>query len=275
MPARSSWCSIRSRSAPRIRTSPPPPSSAQLFGKLAAIQEALILVVQPPPVQGIGNAGGFRMMIEDRAGRGPQALQAAVDAMMGARGADAGPAAGVLAVRDLDAAALSRHRPHQGAAARHQRRRRVRGAADLSRLVLRQRLQPVRPHLPRHRAGRADATGIDPKDVLQIRVRNSSGETVPLGSFTTVRDISGPYRVPRYNLYPAAELDGDAAPGYQPGPGDRDHGEARRRDAAGRLRLRVDDARLPAAARRQHRDLRLRARRWCSCSWCSPRSSRA
>ena len=45
-----------------------------LFGKYAAIQEALMIVVQPPPVQGIGNAGGFRMMVEDRAGRGPQAL---------------------------------------------------------------------------------------------------------------------------------------------------------------------------------------------------------
>jgi multidrug efflux pump subunit AcrB len=53
--------------------------------------------------------------------------------------------------------------------------------------------------------------------VLKIRVRNSSGETVPLGSFTTVRDISGPFRVPRYNLYPAAELDGAAAPGYSQG----------------------------------------------------------
>jgi len=48
-------------------------------------------------------------------------------------------------------------------------------------------------------------------------VRNSNGDTVPLGSFTTVRDISGPYRVPRYNLYPAAELDGSAAPGYSQG----------------------------------------------------------
>src|SRR6202035_1878768 len=53
-----------------------------LFGKLAAIQDALIFVVQPPPVAGIGNAGGFRMMIEDRAGRGPQALHAGALAMM-------------------------------------------------------------------------------------------------------------------------------------------------------------------------------------------------
>jgi multidrug efflux pump subunit AcrB len=58
---------------------------------------------------------------------------------------------------------------------------------------------------------------LDNKDVLSIRVRNSAGETVPLGSFTTMQDISGPARVPRYNLYPAAELDGSAAPGYSQG----------------------------------------------------------
>jgi multidrug efflux pump subunit AcrB len=58
---------------------------------------------------------------------------------------------------------------------------------------------------------------LDEKDVLKIRVRNSSGETVPLGAFTTVRSVTGPYRVPRYNLYPAAELDGSAAPGYSQG----------------------------------------------------------
>jgi multidrug efflux pump subunit AcrB len=58
---------------------------------------------------------------------------------------------------------------------------------------------------------------MDTNDALAIRVRNQNGDTVPLGSFTTVRDVSGPYRVPRYNLYPAAELDGAAAPGYSLG----------------------------------------------------------
>src|SRR5262249_34681299 len=53
--------------------------------------------------------------------------------------------------------------------------------------------------------------------VLNLRLRNSTGGTVPLGSFTTVRDISGPYRLPRYNLYPAAELDGSPAPGRSQG----------------------------------------------------------
>ena len=55
----------------------------QLFSRMASLTEALVFVVAPPPVRGIGNAGGFRMMIEDRAGRGPLALQQAALAMMG------------------------------------------------------------------------------------------------------------------------------------------------------------------------------------------------
>jgi multidrug efflux pump subunit AcrB len=57
----------------------------------------------------------------------------------------------------------------------------------------------------------------DARDVLSLRVRNNNGDTVPLGSFTTVHTTSGPYRVPRYNLYRAAEVDGAAAPGYSQG----------------------------------------------------------
>jgi len=58
---------------------------------------------------------------------------------------------------------------------------------------------------------------MDVKDILKIRVRNSAGSTVPLGSFTTVRNIAGPYRVARHNLYSAAELDGAPAAGYSQG----------------------------------------------------------
>ena len=75
------------------------------------------------------------------------------------------------------------------------------------------------------------------KDILDLRVRNSAGETVPLGSFTTVRDITGP--VPRAALQ---HLSGGrtrwrGGAGLFAGAGDRDHGEARRRNAARRLRL--------------------------------------
>jgi multidrug efflux pump subunit AcrB len=97
------------------------------------------------------------------------------------------------------------------------------------------------------------------KDVLAIRVRNSSGDTVPLGSFTTVRDTSGPYRWPRYNLYPSRRARWRRGSRLQPGQAMAIMEKLAARDAARRLRLRMDHARLPATARRQHRDLRLRA----------------
>jgi multidrug efflux pump subunit AcrB len=50
-------------------------------------------------------------------------------------------------------------------------------------------------------------------------VRNATGDAVPLGSFTTVRDVTGPYRVPRYNLYPAAEVQFALARGFSSGQG--------------------------------------------------------
>src|SRR5262249_28233024 len=58
---------------------------------------------------------------------------------------------------------------------------------------------------------------LDAQDALNIRGRNTNRETGPPGSFTALQVASGPSRAPRYNLYPAAELDGAAAPGYSLG----------------------------------------------------------
>jgi len=190
----------------------------ELFKRLAGIQEAFVVVVQPPPVQGIGNAGGFRMMVEDRAGRGPQALQAAVNAMM----FRASQTTGVSQVfslfetatpqlyLDIDrtkAQMLGINIPDVFAALQT-----YLGSSYVNDFNLLGRTFRVM-------AQAESGERLDPKDVLKIRVRNTTGETVPLGSFTTVRDIAGPFRVPRYNLYPAAELDGAAAPGYSQGQG--------------------------------------------------------
>jgi hydrophobe/amphiphile efflux-1 (HAE1) family protein len=54
-----------------------------LFARYSAIKEAFMVVVAPPPVAGIGNAGGFRLMVEDRGGLGSQALQATVSTLAG------------------------------------------------------------------------------------------------------------------------------------------------------------------------------------------------
>jgi hydrophobe/amphiphile efflux-1 (HAE1) family protein len=188
----------------------------ELFKRLGVIQEAFVIVVQPPAVQGIGNAGGFRMMVEDRAGRGPEALQAAVGAMMG-RAGQTPEVAQVFSLfetstpqlyLDIDrtkAQLLGIRIPDVFAALQT-----FLGSTYVNDFNLFGRSFRV---VAQARA----ADRLDPRDVLKIRVRNSEGETVPLGSFTTVRDISGPFRVPRYNLYPAAELDGAAAPGYSQG----------------------------------------------------------
>ena len=187
-----------------------------LFGKFAAIQDALIFVVQPPPVSGIGNAGGFRMMVEDRGGAGPQALQAAAVALMMRANQTPGITQAFTLFEtstpqlylDIDRAKaqlLGINVADVFAALQV-----FVGSSYVNDFNLFGRTFRVMVQ--------ADGTyREDARDVLNLRVRNAAGDTVPLASFTTVRSISGPYRVPRYNLYRAAELDGAAAPGYSQG----------------------------------------------------------
>src|SRR5262249_21238423 len=57
----------------------------------------------------------------------------------------------------------------------------------------------------------------DVRDLANLKTRNEKGAMVPIGSVATFRDITGPYRVPRYNLYPAAEVQGATLPGFSTG----------------------------------------------------------
>jgi hydrophobe/amphiphile efflux-1 (HAE1) family protein len=187
-----------------------------LFQRFASIQEALVVVVMPPPVRGIGTSGGFRMMVEDRGNAGPQALQGAVYAMMG-RAAQTPGLAQVFSLFESSTPQLyldiDRTKVQMLGVAMSDvfgALQTYLGSTYVNDFNLLGRVFRV--------TAQADAAyRLDPKDVLKIRVRNSAGDTVPLGSFTTVRDVSGPYRVPRYNLYPAAELDGSPAPGFSQG----------------------------------------------------------
>lgn len=187
-----------------------------LFMQLASIQEAMVFVVMPPSVSGIGNAGGFRMMIEDRGGLGPAALQNAARSMM----FKAMQTAGVQQVfsifetqtpqlyLDIDrekAQLLGINVSDVFAALQT-----YLGSSYVNDFNLFGRTYRVT-------AQATEKARLEPKDVLSIRVRNATGDTVPLGSFTTMADVSGPYRVPRYNLYPAAELDGSAIAGVSQG----------------------------------------------------------
>ncbi|MGD0334097.1 MAG: multidrug efflux RND transporter permease subunit [Xanthobacteraceae bacterium] len=189
---------------------------AELNRRLSKLQDAFVIAVLPPPVRGIGTAGGFRMMIEDRAGRGPAALQQAAAAVT----ARAAKSAGVSQVFTLFENSTPQVYLNID-----------RTKAQLLGINVQDVFNALQVYIGSAyvndfnlfgRTFRVTAQARDEDrravaDVLKIRVRNANGDTVPLGSFTTVSDISGPYRVPRYNLYPAAEIDGAAAPGYSQG----------------------------------------------------------
>ncbi len=175
-----------------------------------------MLVVAPPPVRGIGSAGGFRMMIQDRGGNGPAALQGAVGAMM-AKANDTQGLQQVFSLFEnatpqlyLDIDRVKAQMLGINVADVFAALQTYLGSSYVNDFNLLGRTFRV--------TAQADSDfRSNAKDVLQLRVRNAAGDAVPLGTFTTVRDVSAPARVPRYNLYPAAELDGSAAPGYSQG----------------------------------------------------------
>ena len=202
-----------------------------LYQQLAAIQEAQIFVVAPPPVQGIGNAGGFRMMVEDRGGRGPQALQGAVFAMMG-RAAQTPGLTQVFSFFETSTPQLYLDID--------------RTKAQLLGVTMPDVFTALQIYLGSSyvndfnlfgRTFRVTAQAdsgyrLNPKDVLNIRVRNASGDTVPLGSFTTVRDVSGPLPGAALQSLSGGRARRRGGARLLARPGDQRHGKAGRRDAA-------------------------------------------
>src|SRR5579863_9650387 len=189
---------------------------AELNRRLSKIQEAFIVAVVPPPVRGIGNAGGFRMIVEDRGGRGAAALREAATGLTDA----AAKTPGLSQVFTLFETSTPQVYLDIDRTKAQLLGINVQDVFSALQIYIGSSYVNDFNLLGRTFRVTAQAREEDRRniaDVLKIRVRNASGETVPLGSFTTVRNIAGPYRVPRYNLYPAAEIDGMAAPGYSQG----------------------------------------------------------
>ncbi|MBU3077273.1 efflux RND transporter permease subunit [Sphingomonas quercus] len=188
----------------------------ELFGAFAGVTGGDILVIQPPPVQGIGTGGGFKMMIEDRRGLGYAALAGATFQMMGAAN-QLESVAGAFSVFNVGTprlgAEIDRERAEQmgvPVANIFSTLNAYLGSAYVNDFNYLGRTYRV--------TAQADAPyRDDPSDVLQLRTRSASGEMVPLAAIMSLTNTSGPYRVVRYNLYPAAELQGDTKPGYSTG----------------------------------------------------------
>jgi len=190
---------------------------AQLNQRLAAIDDAFIIVIPPPPVAGIGNGGGFRMMVQDRSGAGAVQLGQVTQQLQAAAMAEP-RLANVFSFYEtatpqlfLDIDREKAQRLGVPISELFATLEVFVGSAFVNDFNYLGRTYRV--------SAQADAPyRMDIADISNLKVRNpTNGEMVPLGSLTTTRNITGPSRQPRYNLYPSAEIDGTAAPGVSTG----------------------------------------------------------
>ncbi|MCP3731712.1 efflux RND transporter permease subunit [Sphingomonas sp. MG17] len=188
----------------------------KLYGAFAGIKGGDIMVIAPPPVQGIGTGGGFKMMIEDRSGLGYEALAQAGFAMMMAANQQES-VAGAFTMFNTGTPRLTADVDRERA-----ERMGVPVANVFSTLGAYLGSAYVNDFNYLGRTFRVTAQADapyrdDPSDIQSLKTRSASGEMVPMSSLMTLKNDAGPYRVVRFNLYPAAELQGDTKPGYSTG----------------------------------------------------------
>ncbi|RXG11594.1 hydrophobe/amphiphile efflux-1 (HAE1) family protein [Leeuwenhoekiella aestuarii] len=183
---------------------------------LGQIDDAIVLVIPPPSVRGIGNAGGFRMMVQDRANLGTDELVKATYALAAAANADPILSNVFTFFNDqtpqlyLDIDRVKAEKLGIDVGDVFQSLEIYMGSAFVNEFNYLGRTFQV--------TAQADAPNrLTPDDISRIKVRNADAEMVPLGTFTKQEDISGASRIPRFNLYPAASLNGNIAPGYSSG----------------------------------------------------------
>lgn len=186
--------------------------------KFAQVDDAIVLVIPPPSVRGIGNAGGFRMMVQDRGNLGTDELLKATNEL--AMAANQDPILNnVFSFFNnqtpqlfLDVDRVKAEKLGIDVEQIFQSLEIYMGSAFVNEFNYLGRTFQV--------TAQADAPNrLTPDDISRIKVRNKQGDMVPLGTVSQQKDIAGPSRIPRFNLYPSASLNGDFAPGYSSGEG--------------------------------------------------------
>lgn len=190
--------------------------AAALNQKFAAIEDAYIAIFPPPPVQGLGTIGGFRLQIQDRANYGYDELYKVTMQVM--QKAWATPElAGVFSSYQINVPQLD---------------------VDIDRTKAKQQsvsLDELFTTLQGYMGsvyandfnqfGRTYQVNVQadeqfrqtPEQIAQLKVRNNHGDMVPIGSFISVNNTAGPDRVMHYNGFTTAEINGGAAPGFSSG----------------------------------------------------------
>lgn len=192
--------------------------SSALNQQFGAIQDAFILSISPPPVRGIGTTGGFKMEVQDTTGGSLSQLADVAQSIAGAANQTPG-LGGVFTTFNTDTpkvyADIDRVRAEMLG---------VTSSDVFQTLEVYLGSQYVNDFnfLGRTYRVTAQADGQFRQDlhaISELKTRNASGEMVPLGSVASFRDITGPYRVEHFNLYPAAAVQGGTKPGYSTGYG--------------------------------------------------------
>ncbi|HEX3315297.1 MAG TPA: multidrug efflux RND transporter permease subunit [Gemmataceae bacterium] len=186
--------------------------------RLGEVRDAQVAVFGPPPIRGVGRSGGFKVMIEDRGDNTPTALQNQVEDIVDA-GNKSGKLVGMSTIYRANVPQLFVDVDRKECKTRD--------------IDLKDVFDTLQIYLGSYyvndfnRFGRtwevvlqADSGFRDKiEHVRKLRVRSGAGKMVPLGSVCKVREINGPLVLTRYNMYPAAALNGATAPGISSGQG--------------------------------------------------------
>ncbi len=190
---------------------------ARLRQAFAPIEGGSILVFPPPPVNGIGSAGGFKMQIEDRSGLGtPQQLEGVLHQVM----AEAGKRPEVTSLFSSYRASFPQLYANVDRVKAKQQNVTVTNLFQTLQVYLGGLYINDFNFLGRtwHVTAQADAPfRAKAADVSRFETRNLAGQMVPLGAVMDLKDITGPDRIQRYDLYLSAEINGATAPGFSSG----------------------------------------------------------
>jgi len=188
----------------------------RISGRMAAVRDAFIFAISPPPIPELGRGTGFSFRLQDRGDQGREALLNARNQLMGL--ASKSPIlAGVRpeGLEDAPQVQLDIDRDKANALgvtfdAINAAISTSLGSAYINDFPNAGRLQRV--------VVQADAPSrMQPGDLLKLNAMNSKGQPVPLAAFATTRWITGPMQTVRYNGYSTMRLAGDAAPGHSTG----------------------------------------------------------
>ncbi|VVN91388.1 efflux RND transporter permease subunit [Pseudomonas fluorescens] len=191
-----------------------------LNGQFAGIQEAYMAIFPPPPVQGLGTIGGFRLQIEDRGNLGYDELYKETMNIIN-KSHSVPELAGLFTsytvnVPQVDAAIDREKAKTHGVA--------VSDIFDTLQIYLGSLYANDFNRFGRTYQVNVQAEQqfrLEPDQIGQLKVRNNKGEMIPLATFIKVSDTSGPDRVMHYNGFITAEINGAAAPGYSSGQAEK------------------------------------------------------